>query len=102
LSPCGDGLEHSVAGDAVEGGGDMLDDSVSIVVLIASGFRTEECPTSGLDFALCAAVALRIDFMSKDMSECEIWMQEKLLIKMMQKNNTHLFFHYLLQRSRFN
>jgi len=36
------------------------------------------------------------------MSECEVWMQDKLLIKMMQKNNTHLFFHYLLQRSRFN
>jgi len=36
LTPCGDGLEDSVPGDA-EGGGDMLGDSVSIVVLIASG-----------------------------------------------------------------
>jgi hypothetical protein len=46
LTPCGDGLEPSVPGDADEGGGDMLSNSVSTVVLIVSGFKREGCSTS--------------------------------------------------------
>ena len=44
LTPCGEGLEHSVAGDAADdGGGDMLGDSVSTVVSITSDFKMEDC-----------------------------------------------------------
>ncbi len=64
LTPCGEGLElSSVPGDADDGGGDKLEDSVSTVatvVLIASGFKLEES-TSSLAFALCAVAAFRID-----------------------------------------
>mmetsp|Transcript_20596 Transcript_20596/g.33951 ORF Transcript_20596/g.33951 Transcript_20596/m.33951 type:complete len:100 (+) Transcript_20596:1263-1562(+) len=56
LTPCGEGLELSVPGDADDGGGDKLEDSVSTVVLIASGSKLE-ASTSSLAVALCAAAA---------------------------------------------